>query len=52
MEAAKMAEAEFVRYFHEAKEVGDVSPVLKRLFVKYNISVSTAISCSVLLNSF
>ena len=42
MEAAKMVEGKLVRYFHEAKEVGDLSPPRKRLFVKYNTSVPNA----------
>ena len=41
IEAAKMEEAVRVRYFHGAKEVGDVSPLLKRLFVMYNTNVPT-----------
>ena len=47
MEAAKMEEGEVVRYFHEAKEFEDLSPMLKRLFVKYNTRVPTMKDCSV-----
>ena len=45
MKAAKVAEAELVRYLHETKEVGDLSSQLKKLFIKYNKYMLSPVHC-------